>query len=474
MMSMLRVGFWTALLAASSVHVAFAEGEHPELPRRIGTESDSDREDRLAWWRRDRFGMFIHFGLYSVAARHEWAKTLEGIDDQTYDARYLAHFNPDLLDVRAWAKTARSAGMRYVVLTAKHHEGFCLWDTDTTDYKITRSAFGRDLLREYVDAFRAEGLRVGIYYSVIDWHHPDYTVDSVHPLMREADRHEKGRDAGLASINASRNMDRYRAYLFAQVRELLTRYGRIDIIWYDYTPKGKYGKSYRDWNSVELVRLTRQLQPDIIIDSRLDLMDTDDGWDFVTPEQFKPQVWPTVRGRRVPWETCHALSENWCYVPDQKNPKDVRQMIGLLCGTVARGGNLILNVGPNARGEIAATDVERLVGLSRWMHWNSRAIYGCTAVPDGFVTPNGTELTYNPKTNRIYVHLLDYPMGFLPLDFFDRVAYAQFLHDGSEIALVAPKARHNQNGEQQGEKGGLALPMRRPSVPVPVVELFLK
>ena len=452
---------------------AFAGEEYPELPRKLTDETPTQKEARLAWWRHDRFGMFIHFGLYSALGRHEWVKSRETIADAAYD-EHVKYFNPDLFDARDWARRAKAAGMKYVVLTTKHHEGFCMWDTKTTDYKITKTPFGRDLVREYVDALRAEGLRVGFYFSIIDWHHPDYTIDFTHPRRPGPDRNQATKEA-YDKLNEGRDMNRYRAYMFEQVRELLTDYGKIDIIWFDYTPKhDKWfgGKTYKDWNAVELLRLARRLQPSIIIDNRLDLMDTDDGWDFVTPEQFKAKNWPTVRGEKVPWETCQTFSGSWGYYRDEATWKSVPQLLELLAETVSKGGNLIMNVGPTARGRFDRRAQERLEGFARWMDLNARSIYGCTKAPDGFAAPNGTCLTYNPETNRIYIHLADYPMGFLPLDWYDQIAYAQFLHDASELAVVPPPRHHSQTGDT-GAVGGISLPIVKPDVDMPVIECFL-
>ena len=465
-----------ALLSAfaATVPLLSANGgeEYPELPRRITSETDEARAERMAWWRHDRFGMFIHFGLYSVAARHEWVKSLEYIPDEEYDSKYFSRFDPDLLDAKAWVAAAKRAGMKYVVLTTKHHEGFCLWDTKTTDYKSTNTPFGRDIVREFVDACREAGLKVGFYFSLMDWHHPDYTVDIGHPRCPKDKR--DWTEENFARLNAGKDMARFRDFMFAQVRELLTGYGKIDIIWYDFTIKDKFGKTYKDWNAVELVRLTRRLQPTAIIDSRLDLMDTDDGWDFVTPEQFKVQSWPTVRGKRVPWETCQTFSGSWGYYRDEETWKSVPQLVELLVHSVSHGGNLILNVGPTARGEFDARATERLDGLSSWMHWNSRSIYGCGPAPDGLDAPHGTILTYNEKAKRLYIHLFDYPMGFLPLAFLDKIEYAQFLHDGSEVKIQPPATHHSQSGDQKGALGGLVLPVKKPAVDCPVIECWLK
>ena len=173
-----------------------------------------------AWFRHDRFGMFIHWGLYSMGARHEWLKHNEEMTDARY-LRYFEHFDPDLYDPSDWARQARAAGMKYVVLTAKHHEGFCLWDSAYTDYKATNTPAGRDLVREYVDAFRSEGLKVGFYYSLLDWHHPQFPIDTKHPLRNLP-------EAEVRALNENRDVHLYAEYMRNQVSELLTNYGRIE------------------------------------------------------------------------------------------------------------------------------------------------------------------------------------------------------------------------------------------------------
>ena len=462
-----------AAVAACSI-MAFAGEEYPELPRKITDETPAQKAERMAWWQHDRFGMFIHFGLYAVPARHEWVQSKEYIDPKAYEAKYMKRFNPDLYDAKEWAKMAKAAGMKYAVLTTKHHEGFCMWDTKTTDYKITNTEFGRDLVREYVDAFRAEGIRIGFYFSIKDWHHPDYLIDQTHPCRPRDDFS----DEKFARLNEGKDWNRYRKYMWDQVDELLGgAYGKIDIIWFDYTVKNKehpnWGKTYKSWDAVNLVRHVRRMQPGILMDNRLDLMDTDDGWDFVTPEQFKASSWPTVRGKRVPWETCQTFSGSWGYDRDEMTWKSVPQLIGLLTETVSKGGNLIMNVGPTARGEFDGRAKERLEGFAKWMHANARSIYGCTVAPEGITAPNGTVITYNPKTNRAYIHLYDYPMGMLPIEWLDRIEYAQFLHDGSEIFIRQPPKSHSQTGDTH-QVGGLVLPMLKPDVEVPVIEVWLK
>jgi alpha-L-fucosidase len=450
--------------------IAEEEYVYPVSPERIGSETAAEKAERLAWWTHDRFGMFIHFGLYAIPARGEWVRYHERITNERYDADYFSRFNPDLFDAGVWAKTAKAAGMKYVVLTAKHHDGFCLWDTKTTDYKITGTPFGRDLVREFVEACRAEGLRVGLYFSVIDWHHPDFTIDQVHPLRPK----EGFTEENYAALNQGRDMARYRACMFAQVRELLGGdYGKIDILWFDYTEKGRWGKTWKDWDAVELLKLARRLQRGVIIDNRLGLDATADGGDFVTPEQYKVSQWPRRNGERFAWETCQTFSGAWGYNRDELTWKSPAQLIELLAHTVSFGGNLILNVGPTARGTFDRRATARLKAIGEWMQFNSRAVYGCTEAPPEFNAPNGTLLTYNPVTKRLYVFLTTYPLKALSVDFDERIAFAQFLHDGSELKIVSACESRNQGGEMR-MPGAIAVPVVKPDVEIPVIEITLK
>jgi alpha-L-fucosidase len=427
-----------------------------QLPK----ETEAQKMQRMKWWTDARFGMFIHWGLYALPARHEWVKNRERLNDEQYQ-NYFENFNPDLYNPKAWAKMAKDAGMKYVVLTAKHHEGFCLWDSKFTDYKSTNTPIKKDLIREYVDAFRAEGLKVGFYYSLIDWHHPDYTIDRNHPQRVES-------DAEYAKLNQGKDMNRYREYMKNQVRELLTNYGEISIIWFDFSFPGQNGKGRADWDSENLLKLARSLQPGIIVDDRLDLRDIEGGWDFTTPEQVKVAKWPEVNGKRVPWETCQTFSGSWGYYRDETTWKSNAQLLELLIESVSKGGNLLLNVGPTARGTFDHRAQERLSSMGEWMKFNGRSIYNCTEAPAEFVPPANSLLTYNPGTKRLYVHLLAYPMGNVVLKgMADKVKYVQFLHDASEIRFSAGRA------ETAGDLT-LTLPVLKPPVEIPVLELILK
>jgi len=427
-------------------------------------ESAEAKAERMAWWTDARFGMFIHWGLYALPARHEWVKNRERMTDEEYQ-QYFDRFDPDLYDPKEWARMAKQAGMKYVVLTTKHHEGFCLWDSKYTDYKCTNTPYGKDLLKPFVEAFRAEGIRIGFYHSLIDWHHPDYPVDRVHPMRdnQEFREREKGRD-----------VRKYAEYLHNQVRELLTEFGTIDYLFPDFSFPGEDGKGREDWQSEKLIRMIRRLQPGIIVNDRLDLLDKPYGWDFRTPEQFLPREWVKMDGKEVPWETCQTFSGSWGYYRDETTWKSPRQLIEMLIEVVSKGGNLLLNVGPTARGTFDQRAKDRLAAIGAWMDVNGRSIYGCTRAPEEFKTPENCLLTYNEKTRRLYVHVLEWPMGVLHLDGFQgKIAYAQLLNDASEIR---PTNRHGawMDSSSADETLTLRLPVLKPDVEIPVIELYLK
>ncbi|MDD2706751.1 MAG: alpha-L-fucosidase [Verrucomicrobiae bacterium] len=420
------------------------------------------------WFVHDRFGMFIHWGLYSLGARHEWLMNNERIPAQEYERRYFKRFDPDLYNPDLWAKSAADAGMKYFVVTTKHHEGFCLWDSKLTDYKAPNTPAERDLLRPMVDAFRQQNLRVGLYHSLIDWHHPHFIQDPhIGPNRNHPDRQK---------LNKGRNQMKYAAYLHGQVKELLTHYGRVDIMWFDFSypkPDGS-GKGHKDWRSAELIDTIRRLQPHIILDDRLDLPY---GWDMKTPEQAQPRAWITVNGKKVVWEACQTFSGSWGYHRDESTWRTTDELIRTLINCVSKGGNLLLNVGPTGRGEFDARALDRLNGMGQWMKRHNRSIYGCTQAPAEFKKPENCLLTYHPGKKRLYVHILAWPYKHLHLDgkaFVERVEYAQLLNDASEISLKMDEWHAGQLQVNSGQVLTLNLPQVRPDAAVPVVELFLK
>ena len=423
-------------------------------------------EPRTKWFTEARFGMFIHWGLYALPARHEWIRHNEKIRDEDYQ-KYFDAFNPDLFNAREWAAAAKAAGMKYAVLTTKHHEGFCLFDSKFTDYKATNTPFGRDIIREYVDAFRAEGLGIGFYYSLIDWHHPHFVLDNrIGPYREAADR---------AELNKGRDQKKYAKYMRDQVTELLTNYGKIDILWFDFSyPSAdgnpETGKGRDNWESEKLYALTRKLQPNIIIDNRLDLPGSGD---IHTPEQYTPlDGIKDEKGELVVWEGCQTFSGSWGYHRDESTWKSPKQCVEMLINHVSRGGNLLMNVGPTGRGYFDTRALDRLGAYGNWMKYNSRSIYGCTFSP--FKEAEHTRYTYNPETKRLYIHLFSYPFKDMILpDLAGKIKYAQFLHDASELFVSTSTEVWGTNPPPAGSVR-LELPTIAPDQLVPVVELFLK
>lgn len=354
--------------------------------------------NRTQWWREARFGMFIHFGAYAVAGRGEWVKSNDRLTTEQYQ-KYIDAFNPSDFDAKAWAKTAKAAGMKYAVLTAKHHDGFCMFDSKLTDYKLSTRFGGRDLVREFLDAFRAEGLKVGLYYSVIDWHHPDYPNVGNHPQRDDKEYAKR-----------TFNWDNYLKYMHGQVEELVKNYGKIDIMWFDYSFDEYNGEK---WKAKELVEMVRKYQPGIILDNRLE---TNNGsspeermirnyGDFETPEQGIPDVAiMDAYGNLIPWETCLTLNGNWGYSETDKNWKSPELLIHCLVNCVSKNGNMLLNVGPDPKGNIPEPSVNILTEMGKWLKKNSESIYGSGSC--ALSKPDWGR--YTQKGNIIYAHWL-YP-----------------------------------------------------------------
>lgn len=427
----------------------------------VGHSSASATAERTAWMREARFGLFIHWGLYALPARHEWVKNREKLDDTHYQ-RYFDHFDPDLFDPRAWAREAANAGMRYVVVTTKHHEGFCLFDSELTDYKATNTPARRDLIAPIVDAFRAEGMQIGFYHSLLDWHHPEFPIDALHPQRDDesARREAEGRD-----------ITKYADYLHGQVRELLTRYGQIDYLFFDfsYPGRGVDGKGRLDWRSKELLALVRELQPGVVVNDRLDLPG-----DVLTPEQYQPAGPMPGREGTSFWEACQTLNGSWGYDRDNLDWKTPEQLVRMLVDGVSKGGNLLLNVGPTARGELDDRAVATLRSIGQWTRRHGRSIYG--AGPSELVPP--PDCRYTERGDRLYLHIFAWPFKHLHLrGLAGRIKYAQLLHDGSEVPFHSiDPSEQAQNTTMAGigaDVVTLTMPVRQPDVAVPVVELFL-
>ncbi len=395
-----------------------------------------DREkynERMKWFLHDRFGMFIHWGIYSIPARGAWIRSTEEMPESDY-IKYFEEFNPTDFDPRKWARAAKEAGMKYAVLTAKHHDGFCLFDSKLTDWKVTNTPYGKDIVREYLDAFRAEGLRVGLYYSLLDWHHPDYPSykDRNHPLRN--DEREKDKQ---------KNFDNYLKYMHGQIEELCRDYGKIDIMWFDFSYDDMTGEK---WKASELVRMVRSYQPDIILDNRLEVSGSGFGsiatdnpsefsGDFVSPEQIiPPSGFKDESGRNIPWEACITMNNNWGYTAKDKNFKPYDMLVRKLVECVSKNGNLLLNVGPDARGNIPTESLERLSQIGEWMKLGGESIYGCGSA--NLPKPENGRLTRNG--NIIYYHIYENSIGSIWLENIkhDEIKSIRLLCDGTEVKLA--------------------------------------
>ena len=404
--------------------------------------SYEEKVKRTEWFRHDRFGMFIHWGLYSIPARNEWVRSHEENPEEEYMPLF-EEFNPVHYDAKKWAKLAKNAGMKYAVLTTKHHEGFCLFDSAYTDFKATNTPAGRDLVREFVDAFRAEGIKIGFYYSLLDWHHPDYPHygDRQHPMRNNE-----------AYKNDNRNFDNYVTYMHNQVRELMTNYGKIDLLWFDFSYDDMKGEK---WKATELVKMIRSYQPDIVLNNRLggdgaERKSFEDepiyAGDFKSPEQMIPRA-PLVddKGRSIAWESCMTLNDHWGYCSKDKNYKSAKTVIRTLIDCVSKGGNLLLNIGPTAKGDFPRESVEILEEVADWMYYNSESIYGCGA--SELAKPDWGRYTQNK--NMLYAHVYDTSTSTLCFRTGHEVENVRLISDGSELVMCVP---WNEDQYEGGDK----------------------
>ncbi|MFC5649179.1 alpha-L-fucosidase [Paenibacillus solisilvae] len=393
----------------------------------------AQRTERTKWFQEDRFGMFIHWGLYAIPARGEWVRSMEQISVEDYQP-YFEEFNPDQYDPKQWARAAKQAGMKYAVLTAKHHDGFCLFDSGLTAYKSTNTQAKRDLVREFLDAFRAEGLKVGLYYSLIDWHHPDYPAygDPIHPMRNNE-----------AFKRDPETFGSYLTYMHGQVRELLTNYGRIDIMWFDFS----YGEMVGEkWQATKLMEMIRSLQPHIIVDNRLDASGEQGGsiysdnpqlysGDFASPEQIiPPEGVQDEAGNPLPWEACITLNNDWGYNPNG-HYKSAKVIVRKLVECVSKNGNLLVNIGPDAKGAIPQKSLRVLAEVGQWMSKNRASIYGC--VKAGLDKPEWGR--YTQRGNKLYAHIFEESIGPINLRGLNgKIKRARLLADGSELHISKP------------------------------------
>jgi alpha-L-fucosidase len=371
-------------------------------------EAKEQRDARMAWWRDARFGMFIHWGLYAVPAGDyngkrskeigEWIMSWANIPRAQYE-QFAPKFDPEKFDAAEWVRIAKDAGMKYLVITSKHHDGFSMFDSAVTRYDIVDATpFKKDPMRALADECRRQGLKFAFYYSIMDWHHPSQYVDA------------PGKDPtagnGQTRMREGRKQE-YVDYMKAQLKELVTKYDPA-VLWFD----GEWVDWWTEEDGQDLYKYVRSLKPDILINNRvgkgrkgmegLNKADRVYAGDFGTPEQ---QI-PASGLPGVDWESCMTMNDTWGFKSYDENWKSSERLIRNLVDIVSKGGNYLLNVGPTAEGVIPAPSVERLAAMGQWMKVNGEAIYGTTA------SPFATQLTWGRATrkgNTIYLHVFDWP-----------------------------------------------------------------
>jgi alpha-L-fucosidase len=351
----------------------------------------------MAWFRDARFGLFIHWGVYSVPAGEwqgktgygEWFMEETHMPVSQYE-KFAARFNPVKFDAPKWVALAKDAGMKYIVITSKHHDGFGMFRSELTDWCIKSTPFTRDPLKELAAACDAAGLKLCFYHSIMDWHHPDWG------------KRREWNDLATGEPN----MDRYTAYMKGQLKELLTGYGQIGILWFD----GEWESPWTHERGADLYDYVRGLQPSIIVNNRVGkgragMSGMNKGQsvgDYGTPEQEIP---PTGFGPGVDWESCMTMNNHWGYNSHDQNWKSSATLIRNLVDCASKGGNYLLNIGPTSEGLFPAPSVERLADIGRWMKANHEAIYGTSASPFRKL-PWGRATR---KSDRLYLHVFDWP-----------------------------------------------------------------
>ena len=387
----------------------------------VSGEDNEDRARRMKWWHEARFGMFVHWGLYSVLGHHEWAMENEAIPVSEYQ-QLAKQFNPKPNAAREWAKLARRAGQKYIVMTTKHHEGFCLFNTETTNYCAPKQGPGRDLVKEYAEAARAEGLRVGFYYSLMDWHHPD--------------------GARCADDEAARK--RFVEYIHTHIRELMTNYGKIDVLWYDVS----WPLDVKGWESEKMNQMVFKLQPDIIVNNRNKL----DG-DFSTPEQ---RIEAAKAGRA--WEACMTMNDSWGYQRADDNWKSPRQVLRNLISCSRDGGNYLLNIGPRGDGSIPEDSIRILSSVGGWMDRNGSAIYGT----DNCEPRRSNYASFTRRGNTLYMHVHFWPGETVTMcGLMAKVKSASLLASGKKVAFEQDHLRLRLTG----------LPAHAPDDPITTIAI---
>lgn len=401
-------------------------------------ETPKQHDARMQWWRNARFGMFIHWGLYAIPAGEwngetnygEWIRNNAQIPLEVYD-KFLNQFNPVKYNAEEWVKMAKYAGMKYIVITSKHHDGFALFDSKVSDFDVMSTPFKRDILKELAEACRKHGIKMCFYHSIMDWHHPDYLPRRTWETNRSAE----GAD-----------YDRFVLYLKAQLKELLTNYGDIAVLWFD----GEWESTWNDKCGIDLYNYVRSLSPNIIINNRVGASRNDmqgftkDGGfagDFGTPEQ---QI-PATGLPGVDWETCMTMNDHWGYNKNNHNWKSTKEIIQMLADIASKGGNYLLNVGPTSEGLFPQPSIDRLKEIGDWMQQNGESIYETQASPfKKLAWGRCTQKSVKGGT-RLYLHVFDWPADgkLIAPGIFNKVKSAKLLSDKSGKALKV--IRHDES-----------------------------
>ncbi|MDD8026383.1 MAG: alpha-L-fucosidase [Acidobacteriota bacterium] len=430
-----------------------------EATRSVGTlETKAQHDARMQWWRDARFGLFIHWGLYAIPAGEwggqtnygEWIRNNAQIPLKTYD-KFAARFNPVKFDAAAWVKMAKDAGMKYIVITSKHHDGFAIFDSKVSDFDVMATPFKRDILKELATACRKEGIKLCFYHSIMDWHHPDY-------LPRRSWEVKDRPEAGA-------NLERYIAYMKAQLKELLTDYGDIGVLWFD----GEWENTWTEARGRDLYAYVRSLQPKIIINNRVGASRTgmegfsaakESAGDFGTPEQTIPAT--GLAG--VDWETCMTMNDNWGYNKNDRAWKTSRDLIQKLADIASKGGNFLLNVGPTSEGLFPGPGVERLAAIGRWMKANGESIYGTQASP--FKNLAWGRATQKAVVGgvRIYLHVFDWPKD-------GKLVVPGLLSDPRRACLLADAGKAPLSWTRSEDAVVLKIPVAAPDIDDSVVVL---
>ena len=393
-------------------------------------ESGGERDGRLAWWRQARFGMFIHWGPVSLKGTEIGWSRGDQVPVDEYDRLYQ-RFNPTNFNADAWARLAKDTGMKYLILTTKHHDGFCLWDTAFTDYNIMNTPFHRDVVKELAAACKRQGIVFGAYHSILDWRHPDYPLGS----------------PGGKSQKPQPNMDRYYEYLRNQVAELIQQYGPLGVLWFD----GEWESPWNHERAKDLNACLRLLQPSLIINNRIDkgrqdMAGTTLAGDFLgdydTPEQ---RIGVFQKNR--PWESCITLCQQWSWKPND-TMKSVQECLRTLIACAGGDGNLLLNVGPMPDGRIEPRQEARLREVGQWMQQFGPTVYGTRGGP----YKPGPWGASTCRGNRIYLHIFAWPGETLRLPAIPRIVVgsrswtggrARIVQIGNELRVTVPPANRH-------------------------------